>query len=498
MGREVRGADPRADGVAVTRERAGHGSDAAAATGEAGYGADDGASSEDATLSDDARQSDDAMRAARPLMSLVRELYPILRSITGPGVRETLEVLRRELPRLQVRSVPSGTRVLDWTVPPEWSVREAHLTAPDGTRVADVLRHNLSLLNYSMPFRGAVPLAELRRHLHSLPERPHAIPYRTSYYRRDWGFCLPHQVLTRLPDGEYQVVIDTELAPGVLNYGELVLPGAREEEVLLSAHVCHPSLANDNLSAVAVLAGLARDLAKRRRRYTYRLLFAPGTIGAIAVLARSLDLPSEVRDTVAEAGGGWHHTRVRHGLVLAGLGDAGRLTYKRSRDGGEIDRVVAHVLRHHGEHEIVPFDPGGYDERQYASPGFRLPVGRLGRTPPGSYPEYHTSDDDLTFVTEESLQDSLSVLTRVVDVLEGNGTFRGLAPYGEPQLGPRGLYDASDPPEARAALQWVLNLADGEHRLLDVAERAGLAFDVVASAAERLAEADLISLEEVT
>ncbi|MFO7546305.1 MAG: DUF4910 domain-containing protein [Trueperaceae bacterium] len=432
----------------------------------------------------------------RPLMALVQELYPVLRSITGAGLRATLDVLRRELPRLEVRSVPSGAQVLDWTVPPEWTVREAHLTAPDGTRVVDVRRHNLSLVNYSAPFRGTVPLTALRPHLHSLPDRPHAIPYRTSYYRRAWGFCLPHEVLERLPDGDYQVVIDTDLAPGVLNYGELVLPGEREDEVLLSAHVCHPSLANDNLSAVAVLVELARRLTTRRRRLTYRLLFAPGTIGAIAALSRSLDLPANAADRPETADANWHHTRVRHGLVLAGLGDGGTLHYKRSRDGAKIDRVVAHVLRHHGEHRILPFDPGGYDERQYASPGFRLAVGRLGRTPPGTYPEYHTSDDDLSFVTEEALQDASTVLERVVDVLERDAVVRSLAPYGEPQLGRRGLYESDDPPEARTAMQWVLNLADGEHGLLDVAERAGLSFAVVADAADRLVQARLIALEE--
>ena len=439
---------------------------------------------------------DPGTTSPRPLMALVHELYPVLRSITGAGLRATLDVLRRELPRMQIRSVPSGTQVLDWTVPPEWTVREAHLTAPDGTRVVDVARHNLSLVNYSAPFRGTVPLERLRPHLHSLPDRPHAIPYRTSYYLRDWGFCLPHEVLERLPDGEYEVVIDTELAPGALNYGELVLPGDRDEEVLFSAHVCHPSLANDNLSAVTVLVELARRLSTRRRRYTYRVLFAPGTIGAITALARSLDLPENAAEGVEAADHGWRHTRVRHGLVLAGLGDGGTLHYKRTRDGARIDRVVAHVLEHHGDHRILPFDPGGYDERQYASPGFRLPVGRLGRTPPGTYPEYHTSDDDLSFVTEEALQDASTVLERVVDVLERDVVVRSLAPYGEPQLGRRGLYEPSDPPEARAAMQWVLNLADGEHGLLDVAERAGLPFDAVAAATDRLVEARLIATEE--
>lgn len=443
-----------------------------------------------------AQQEADHGRSARVSMALLHELYPILRSITGPGLRATLGILQREVPSLTIHSVPSGRRVLDWVVPPEWSVREAHLTAPDGRRVADVARHNLMLLNYSVPFRGTLPLADLRPHLHGLPDRPHAIPYRTSYYEPAWGFCLPQQEIERLPDGDYRVVIDTTLAPGVLNYGEAVLPGERQDEVLLTAHVCHPSLANDNLSAVVVLAALARWLERRRRRFTYRLLFAPGTIGAIALLSRSLDLPVEAGPPDADAEGAWHHRRVRHGLVLAGLGDAGPLAYKRTRDGAEIDRVVMHVLRHRGEHRELEFDPSGYDERQFASPGFRLPVGRLGRTPPGSYPEYHTSDDDESFVSKASLQDALAALQQIVDVLEHDRRVRSLAPYGEPQLGRRGLMNLPASAEARAAQRWLLNLADGEHGLLNVAERASLPFACVLGEAEKLREAGLLAYQE--
>lgn len=423
-----------------------------------------------------------AAPAATPrskMRPLLEELYPLPRSITGDGLRATLGILAREIEGLEVREVPSGSKVFDWTVPPEWHVTGARLVGPDGIVVADFNEHNLMLVNYSEPFSGQMRLDELELHLHSLPDRPGAIPYRTSYYERAWGFCLPHAKRERLVPGDYQVNIDTALTEGSLSYGELLIPGVTSEEVLLSAHVCHPSLANDNLSAVVVLVELARWLMSSRRRLSYRILFAPGTIGTIAFLARS---PSTLE-------------RIKHGVVLAGLGDDGPLTYKRTFFGDSIvDRAAALVLAGFEGTGLLPFDPSGYDERQYASPGLRLPVGRLGRTPPGTYPQYHTSMDDLDFVKDDSLTEALTALEAIVTVLEeGQARLVSLAPFGEPQLGRRGLYSSSEFPRSQAAISWLLTLADGEHTMLDAAERSGLTFEEVLDGRERLADAGLLA-----
>lgn len=401
----------------------------------------------------------------------------MLRSITGAGLRATLSTLKRELPELRLHEVPSGEAAFDWTIPPEWSVRKALVTDPDGRVVADVERHNLMLVNYSRPFTGRLTLEELRPYLHSLPAKPHAIPYRTTYYRREWGFCLPHVELAALVPGEYAVTVDTSLEPGSLTYGELLIPGRTSDEMLLSAHVCHPSLANDNLSAVVVLTELARWLSREPRRLTYRLLFAPGTIGTLAFLARTPEALS----------------KIQHGLVLAGLGDQGPLTYKRTlRGDSPIDRTVALVLANVPGRSLLPFEPNGYDERQYASPGIRLDVGRLGRTPPGSYPEYHTSLDNLGFVKDESLSEALMALKDIATIVDEDRRFQSLAPFGEPQLGSRGLYEATDTAAERSALMWLLTLADGRHSLVDVAERAKLDIREVTKARDRLVGAGLL------
>ncbi len=408
---------------------------------------------------------------------LIRELYPLCRSTTGDGVRETLRILERELP-LQLHEVPSGTRVLDWVVPQEWNVREAWLAAPNGERVADLRRSSLHVLGYSVPIAAKLSLSELRPHLHALPEHPDWIPYKSSVYREDWGFCLSQRALDALPDGEYEVRIDSSLANGSLTYGEALLPGTSDEEVLLSSHVCHPSLCNDNLSGIALLWALGRHLARVEHRYTYRLLFAPVTIGAIAWLAHNeKDLG-----------------RIRHGLVVTLAGDPGRITYKRSRSGqAPIDRAAAHVLAHHGPHELRDFAPFGYDERQFCSPGFDLPVGCFMRTPHGEFPQYHSSADDLEFVTAAALEDSLVALLGVLDVLEHDRRFRNLAPKGEPQLGRRGvLGDAPFGGPLSQAMNWVLAYSDGQQSLLDIAERSGLPFARIHEAASRLHAHDLL------
>jgi aminopeptidase-like protein len=417
----------------------------------------------------------------KAMMALIEELFPICRSITGNGVRRTLAILRRYLP-LEVNEVPSGTAVLDWTVPPEWNIRGAYLARQDGSRIVDFATNNLHVVQYSRSVDATIPLAELSPHLHSLPDHPEWIPYRTSYYTEYWGFCLTHRQLSDLTDGLYRVVIDSDLAPGFLTYGELLIPGATDDTVLFSCHVCHPSLANDNLSGVAVATMLARHIQTVRVRHSYRFLFIPGTIGSITWLARNEDKVE----------------RIVHGLVLSCLGDAGGMTYKQSRRANAtIDRIVAHVLRHDEvPHHIRPFVPYGYDERQYCSPGFDLPVGCLMRTPNGEYPEYHSSADDMSLLCSESLSHSLGVLQRIVAIIEGDAVYRSRNPKGEPQLGRRGLYATMGGQRSagydQMALLWILNLTDGRHSLLDIAERAGLPFATIRAAADALLDAELL------
>lgn len=415
------------------------------------------------------------------MYTLASQLYPICRSITGEGVRQTLKQLQEVIP-LQIFEVPSGTKVLDWEVPREWNVREAWVKDPRGNKVIDFQEHNLHLLNYSRPIHEKMDLATLKPHLHTLPEQPELIPYRTSYYQEDWGFCLSHRQYEALEDGEYEIFIDSTLATGALTYGELVIPGRTEEEVLFSAHICHPSLANDNLSGISLLTYLAEWLKKRANTYTYRFLFIPGTIGSITWLAQH---ESETQ-------------KIRHGLVASLVGDGGAFTYKKSRQGNAtIDRAVAHVLKHSGyDFQIIDFFPYGYDERQFCSPGFNLPVGNLTRSQFGQYPEYHTSADDLQLIRPEYLAASFTVYQQVVELLEGDGYPQSLNPKGEPQLGKRGLYDAIGGQSDRKALQmamlWVLNLADGDHSLLDIAERADLPFPTIQKISRILREKDLL------
>jgi aminopeptidase-like protein len=410
----------------------------------------------------------DVREAGRRMHAFTERAWPILRSITGDGIRRTLELIRERVP-LEVHEVPSGTPVLDWTVPPEWTIREAWIADAAGRRIVDLADSNLHVVSYSVPVRARMPLAELRPHLHSLPGQPSLIPYRTAYYDPAWGFCLPHEQLERMADGEYDVCIDSSLGPGSLTYGELLIPGELDDEVLLSCHSCHPSLANDNLSGMALASLLAEALAGRRLRYSYRFLFIPGTIGSITWLARNTERAH----------------KIRHGLVLTCLGDPGTSTYKRSRQGSaEIDRAAIHVLEHAGTgFTVQDFFPYGYDERQYCSPGFDLAVGCLMRTPHGRFPEYHTSADNLGFITPDALGDSLSKVVRILRTLEENRTYRSLHPFGEPQLGRRGLYKAvggqSNTTERQLAMLWVLNLADGRHSLLDMAERARMPFSLL-------------------
>ncbi|MDQ0377662.1 DUF4910 domain-containing protein [Amycolatopsis thermophila] len=419
------------------------------------------------------------MRTGAEMHALVERLYPLCRSITGDGVRATLDIIGEHIP-LARHEVPTGTQVFDWTVPPEWNIRDAYVADADGKRVIDFAESNLHVVGYSVPVAATMTLRELRPHLHTLPDRPSWVPYRTSYYAPAWGFCLTQETLDALPEGSYDVRIDSTLADGHLSYGEHVVPGQVDDEVIVSCHVCHPSLANDNLAGIAVAVSLAQALAAGKPWYTYRFLFMPGTIGAITWLARNQH----------------RIERVKHGVVLACAGDRGDLTYKRSRRGdAEIDRVLEHVLAGR-PHRIAEFSPYGYDERQFCSPGFDLGVGSLTRTPYAGYPEYHTSADNPDFVSPAAMADTLAVLREACAILDRNRRYTNLSPFGEPQLGKRGLYDSlggrSDAKQAQMAMLWVLNLADGDHDLLDVTCRSGLEFDAVSAAATALRDAGLV------
>jgi aminopeptidase-like protein len=413
--------------------------------------------------------------------ALMRELFPICRSITGEGQRRTLEILRRVID-LQIHEVPTGTQVFDWTVPREWNIRHAYIKDGRGRKVVDFHNSNLHVVSYSAPVHARLSLDQLKKHLFSLPEHPEWIPYRTSYYNETWGFCVSHKQLLALQEGEYEVCIDSSLENGSLTYGEYFLSGASAEEILISCHICHPSLANDNLSGIAVAAFLARSLRAMPLRYSYRFLFTPGCIGSIAWLSLN------------ERG----LSRVRGGLILACLGDSGRFTYKKSRRGdAEIDRAAGLLLRDSGDpYKVQDFVPYGYDERQFCSPGINLPVGCLMRTPHGEFPEYHTSGDDLNFVRPQHLAESLAACSSVLALMEKNRTYLNLNPKCEPQLGKRGLYGAiggaSGGKKHELAMLWVLNMSDGANDLLGIAERSGLPFEALYAAAQALEEHGLL------
>jgi len=416
------------------------------------------------------------------MYELVKRLYPICRSITGDGVRKTLQTVGEHIP-LDVYDVPTGTQVFDWAVPDEWNIRDGWIKNPAGEKIVDFKQLNLHVLNYSEPVHKTVSLDELKDHLFTLPDHPEWVPYRTSYHNRNWGFCIAHENVQTLEEGEYEVFIDSDLVPGSLTYGELFIPGKTEDEVLFVTHVCHPSLCNDNLSGIAVATALAQNLLMLDLNYSYRFLFLPATIGAITWLSRNEDKLD----------------RIEHGLVLCLLGDREKFHYKKSRQGNaEIDRIVERVLRQSDKpFQTLEFYPYGYDERQFCSPAFDLPVGRLSRAVHGEFPEYHSSADNLDFISEASMQESLDLLEQVVKKIEGAEKYINLKPACEPQLGRRGLFKAiggqSETKDFQMALLWVLNLSDGSQSLEDIAEQSGLDMDILQAAVAELLKTDLLA-----
>jgi len=441
-------------------------------------------------MSDHERLPDDVTseELGRQMFDLTAELYPICRSITGEGFRQTQRILQQHVPELQIKSVPSGTQCFDWTVPKEWNITDAYVRGPDGNKVIDFAASNLHVVNYSVPIQRTMPLAELKEHLHTMPEQPHLIPYRTSYYQEAWGFCLTHQAYEALEDGMYEVCIDSTLEDGCLNYGECLLPGETSDEVLISTHACHPSLCNDNLSGVVVATFLAKQLRRRDMRYSYRFVFVPGGIGSVVWMSQNQD----------------GFDRIKHGLVLACIGDAGALTYKRTRRGNAIiDQAAENVLRNRGvEFNVTDFSPYGFDERNYNSPKFNLPVGSLSRSTHSEFDGYHSSGDNLDLVRPDRLAEAVQAALEIVDVLEHDRRYVNLIPEAEPQLGKRGLYGMmgglQDRAEIELALLWVMNFSDGDHSLLDISDRSGHRFDVIRRAAEILFEHGLLEAYPTT
>lgn len=420
---------------------------------------------------------------ANEVWELMNALYPICRSITGDGVRQTFNLIDEWIP-LKRTEVKSGTAVFDWDIPKEWNIRDAYIADLQGNRIVDFRTNNLHIVNYSVPVRRAITREELEAHLYSLPDNPDWIPYRTSYYREHWGFCLRHRDRERLGAGPFEVVIDSTLAPGSLSYAECVIPGrVKGKEAIVYTHTCHPSLANDNLTGIAVAVVLARALLDVHPRLTWRFVFGPGTIGSLTWLSRNEHLLQNVCA----------------GFTIGLLGDSGSLTYKRSRRGACItDRVAEYVLgRWPSPANIVDFEPYGYDERQFCSPGFDLPIGRLTRSSNGQYREYHTSADDLNFVQPVCLAESIRVFARMIEILDTNRCLLNLSPKGEPRLGRRGLYGntgGTAPSEIEHAMLWVLNQSDGKHDLLSIAERSGLEFELLDNAASALESAGLAEI----
>jgi len=420
------------------------------------------------------------LSTGKEMYSLIKSLFPICRSITGNGVRETLKIIQKHI-LLTIHETPTGTKAFDWTIPKEWNIEDGYILDSNQNKIIDFKKSNLHILNYSIPIDKKVTFSELKEHIHTLPEQPDTIPYLTSYYKEEWGFCMSHNDFLKLSDEEYHVVIKSTLENGSLTYGEYYVEGQIKDEFILTCYICHPSLCNDNLSGTVLITFIAKILSKIKPYYSYRFLFIPETIGAITWLSKNES----------------NLEKIKHGLVATCVGDSGIITYKKSRHGdAEIDKVAEHVLKTIEKHNIIDFFPSGSDERQFSSPGFDLPFGSLMRTIYGSFPEYHTSSDDLDFVKAEFLADSFSKYIEIIFVIENNRKYLNLNPKCEPQLGKRGLYrmigGQKEDGSNEMAIFWILNLSDGNNSLLDICNRSGLEFCLIKNLSDKLVSLNLL------
>ena len=443
----------------------------------------------------------------KDIYELIQDLYPICRSITGNGVRETLNKIKQHIP-LNISEVPTGTKVFDWKVPKEWNINDAYIKNSKGEKIVDFKKSNLHVLNYSLPIHKKISLTELKEHIFTLPEHPDWIPYRTSYYEENWGFCITHNQFQNLRDEQYEVCIESSLIQGSLTYGEIFLEGKIKDEVLLSCYVCHPSMCNDNLSGVSLLTYLAREISKVNHNLSYRFLFIPETIGAITWLSKN---EKKINN-------------IKHGLVATCVGDSGKMTYKKTRNGNNIiDKIVTNVLTESKEpFEIVDFFPTGSDERQFCSPGFNLPIGSLMRTIYDKFEEYHTSADNLNYVNSKSLENSFEKYLKIIKQLEEIKVeekesnqknvknkiiiksdeeifYNNLNPKCEPQLGKRGLYNMigaqKNSIQNMLPIFWVLNLSDGTNSISDIVKKSNLEIQDIKNAINILIKKNLLKMD---
>lgn len=411
---------------------------------------------------------------------LMAKAFPICRSITGDGARETLRIISDIIP-LAIHEVPTGTKIFDWSVPKEWNIRDAFIAGKNGNKIVDFKNNNLHIVGYSVPVDKWITLSELQEHLYSLPEQPDAIPYATSYYKERWGFCISHGERLKLKDKKYHVFIDSTLEDGSLTYGEYIIKGEMEQEVFLSTYICHPSMANNELSGPVVTAFIGKWLASQPRRYTYRIIFVPETIGSITYLSRHLE---ELKQNVLV------------GFNISCIGDDRAYSYVASRyENSLADKVASNVLsmKHPGFIKYSFLDRGS-DERQYCSPGVDLPLVTLSRSKYGTYPEYHTSLDNLDFVTLEGLRGGYELVKDCICVIENNKTYR-ITCYGEPQLGKRGLYPNFSTKNSGASVETMMNFiayADGKNDLIEISNIIGKPVWVIVPIVKRLLDAGLL------
>jgi len=416
------------------------------------------------------------------MFDLIERLYPMCRSITGDGMRETLKIISEQIP-IKIHEIPTGIKVFDWEVPKEWNITDAYIKNSKGKKIVDFKKSNLHVLNYSVPINKKMTLNELKqaygKHIFTLPKYPDWIPYVTSYYKENWGFCMTHNQYENLCEDTYEVFIDSELKNGHLTYGELLIEGSSKEEILVSTYICHPSLANDNLSGTVLSTFLAKYLINKDLKYSYRFLFIPETIGSITWLSiNEIKIPS-----------------IKFGFVITCVGDSGNITLKKTKEGNtKLDKAAIKVLQdeiNQNQYKILDFAPMGSDERQYSSPGINIPIVSIMRSQYNKYPQYHTSADNLSIMNKKSLNEIFNIYIKVINVIENDKIYVNKYSKCEPQLGKRGVYTSSS--EENLLFKWVLNMSDGKHSLLDIAIRSNISFYKIKKASDILYSKGLIS-----